>query len=330
MENKRKAISDISCGDRITDTVYVLKTLSREAEQIRLSLSDKTGILDCYMPLSRYDSSYERMVGGAVKVNGLVEIGKNQQLLGKIRSLAVADAGSFNVTELFDGLSEEKKVLYAAGIKSLIDKIPEPSCRQLCSSILTDEFLDRLSSYPASLAFHARYRGGALATTYVVTRMCIQMAKIYSQLNPEMYPYRINWSMLVTSSLLMYSAIPEYLIDNPWRKSQVAIDRGYMSLLQSKIEKAVHENGVDISEERLARIFNILGSSVAFKTAVKATCFEGITLRNTLIAYEEMDMFDAELSKHEASEGETYFFNSRLKRNIATEIIEEISEEVAS
>ncbi len=326
MENKKiKSISEISCGDRLIDAVYVLKSLAKEAEQVRLSLSDKTGILECYMPLSRYDLSYDSMVGGAVKVNGLVEIGKNRQLLGKVRSLAIADAGSFKVEDLFDGLSDEKKALYVNGIKGLINNIPEPSCRQLCSVILSDDFLNELSAYPASLAYHAKYRGGALATTYLVAKMVIHNAKIYSQFNPEMYESRINWSLLVTSSLLMYSAIPDYFIDNPWRKSQVAIDRGYMSLLQSKIEKAVYENNVTLSDERLARILNILGSSVALKTAVKATCFEGITLRNTLIAYEEMDMFDAEVSRHELSEGESYFFDGRLKRHIATNIIEEVA-----
>ena len=323
-KNHSMPISDITVGQRFIDSIYVLSSLFKESEQVRISLKDKSGELECYMPLSRYDSSYEGMVGGAVKVNGIVEIGKNQQMLGKIRSLAIADEGSFNVQDLFDGLSEEKKAEYIAGIRKYIDTIPEPSCKLLCSTILSDEVLEKMACYPASLAYHGRYRGGALTATYVVTKMVCQSASIYFRTNHGMYDTKINWSVLITASLLMYAANIDAFIDNPWRKSQVSIDRGYMSLLQSRIERAVMENDIPISEERLARILNVLGSSVALKTAVKATCIEGIVLRHSLMMYEEMDMFDAEVSKHEAGEGEMYFFDPRLRRNIATERIEEL------
>ena len=324
-ENHSTSICDITYGQRLVDSIYVLKSLSRESELVRMSLKDKTGELECYMPLSRFDPSYEGMVGGAVRVNGIIEVGKNQQMLGKLRSIAIADEGSFNVQDLFDGLSDEKRQQYIAGIKGYIDKIPDASCKKLCSIVLSDDLLLKMGDYPASLAYHGKYRGGALAATYVVTNMACHNANIYFRTNHGMYDSKINWSILITASLLMYAANIDCFVDNPWRKSQVSIDRGYMSLLQSRIEKAVFENGIPISDERLARILNVLGSSVALKTAVKATCIEGIILRHTLMMYEEMDMYDAEVSRHEVSEGETYFFDPRLKRNIATEIIEEVA-----
>ncbi len=323
-ESTKMPLSEIVIGQKLTDVVYVLKALSKDSERVNLILSDKTGELISYMPLSRYDAGYEKMTGGAVKVNGIVEVGKDHQPLGKIRSLALADAGDFNVQDLFEGISEEKTAEIISTIGNLIKRIPDVGCRKLCQCLLTEDTLRQMASYPASLAYHGRYRGGALVSTCAVTQMAIRNALEYTHLKHDMYEQHINWSILVTSSLLMNVAIMDYLIDNPWRKSQIAIDRGYMSLLQSRIERAVIRDDVQISDEALARIFNVLGSSVALKTAVKATCIEGVILRYTLLMYEEMDMLDAEMDRHETKEGEAYFYNRRLSRNIATNNIEEV------
>ncbi len=318
-------IEDIVIGQRLTDSVYVLKSLKKDSEKVYMTISDKSGELDCYMPLSRYDSSYENMVSGAVKVNGIIEVGANQQPLGKIRSLAIAEAGSFDKEELFAGISDEKRDIYIADIRDRICKIPDPACRQLCSILLNDEMLMELANYPASVAFHGKFGGGALVATSVVTDFCIKIANTYLTKNHGMYKLKIDWSALVTAALLMYVAHPDYFIDNPWRKSPLAVDRGYMSLLQSKIERCIYSNNIEISDEMLARLLNILGASVALKTAVKATCIEGIILRNSLIMYEEMDMLDAEIAKHELQEGETYFFDGRLGRHIAVDRILEVA-----
>lgn len=306
-------ISKIVIGDKVNDGVYCLKSVSESSGGYEVILKDKSGELLCELAKERFSDSLRQLVGGAVKTTFVVKNGLNSQPLGAIKSIEKADAGSYKPSDLFDGLSEEKIVIYKNTIKECLSHIQREDLKQLVAKILDEQMLSQLSKMPATVGYHGTYGGGALAATASITKMSMQAALQYVRGANGLYHPLLDWDILIASSLLQYCGVPDYITDTqPFRKTAIGLERGYISLLQRKIEGT--ENSVD--ELTLARIINILSSSVPFKSGVKATSSEGIILRQCSIMYEELDKTDASVAGYEAEDGEEYFYDVKLRRNI--------------
>jgi hypothetical protein len=238
---------------------------------------------------------------------------------GKIKSLSLADKGTFKVSDVFDGLSEDKVSQYKKDIKEAVSYIKDASFASLVNAILTEDTINLLSVWPASIAYHGRYRGGALATAASVTKMMLHSSNIYLKEGNGIYsPANFDWSLLLTASLIHTVGCIDYITEQPWKKTTAGLERGYMSILQSRIEKAIRISNVEISDDALSKLLNVLGCAVSMKTSVKATCPEGVAFRKTLELYEELDMMAAGAADHEVEDGETYFWDYRLKRCVTT------------
>ncbi len=311
-------IKDIAIGDKLTDCIFVLKKLVKTTKgDYSAVLADKTDTIPAVMAAERFERSMPDMVGGAVCLNGVVLNGTDMAPYVKIKSMTKAKAGSFKTSDLFQGLSEKRIAEYKGAIRDTISHIPNEACKLLCEKALSDEVLDTLSRMPASIGFHGRYSGGALATAATVSKMAIQAGVQYQNWNNGLYGTALNWSVLVTASLLHTLAVKEYFAhEQPWNKTEIGMNRGYFSLLQSDIEAVIHENSIQLDERLLSCILNVLGCAVSMKTSVKATCPEGILFRHTLMAYEDLDMLAEETANHEAEDGEEGFYSSRSKRYV--------------
>lgn len=317
-------LNKLVIGDKVTDGVYCLFSMHKKNDKYDVVLKDKSGELLCELAQERFESSMNELVGGAVKVTFIIKNGLNTTSLGVIKSLAVAEKGSYKPSELFDGLSAEKIAEYSNIIKTLMTKIPDDSVRSFVSTILNDDTLRKLSTIPASLGYHARYCGGALATTACVTKFVSQIGVATIKGENGLYSADIDWSTLIAASLLQSVGMIDYITpEAPFRKTNIGVERGYMSVLQHKIEMAHFQNKV-ISDDVLARILNILASSVPMKSGVKATCLEGTILRGCLLLYEEIDRYSAELAGYEVADNEEYFYSSVLKRNISLQEREDL------
>ncbi|AOZ97867.1 hypothetical protein [Butyrivibrio hungatei] len=311
-------LQKIVIGDKITDGVYCLKAIHNKNGNFEVILKDKTGELLCELASERFVDSMNELVGGAVKTTFVVKNGMDTAPLGVIKSLTAAEKGTYKPSELFDGLSAEKIAEYTAVIKDSIKRIPDANVRAFVELVLTDDVITGLSLLPASLGHHARYAGGALATTASVTTLVIQYSLQYKRLNNGLYGTNIDWSILVASSLLQCVGMLDYITsENPFRKTNVGVERGYMSVLQRRLEKVCFSNPGIISDDVFARILNILASSVPMKSGVKSTRKEGAIFRGCLMLYEELDMLDSEIAGHDIEEGEEYFYNRKLRRNIS-------------
>lgn len=310
----RITLSNVIIGDKITDNVYCLKSMHKGNDKYNVVLKDKTGELNCELALERYTKDLETLVGGAVKVTLVVINGLNTTPLGVIKSIAKADNGSFKMTDIFDGLSADTINRYLMTIKDCISHISDPALKALVIKVLDNETLKQLASLPATLNYHGRYRGGALATTAAVTKLAIQGGYQYCSNKNGLYEPKLDWNILISASLLAYVGAVDYFThEPPFRMTPVGLERGYMSVLQRRIEQAADDS---ISEITLARLFNVLASSIPAKSSIKSTRQEGLVLRKCLSLYAELDVLDYEMSIHEAEEGEEYFYNYRLKRNI--------------
>jgi len=314
-------LNRVVIGDKITDGIYVLKSIRNAGNgKYDVILKDKSGELNCELANERFDESFLKLKGGAVKVTFIVTNGLNTKPLGVIKQMAIASSDEYSPSDLFDGLSDEKIAEYTRVIKECTRKIPDVTLQKLCNTILSDDVLKALSTMPASLSHHCRYRGGALAATAVVTKMVMQTGLQYLKGDNGLYKPSLDWSTLLASSLLHCVGVVDYYTpETPFSKTPVGVERGYQSVLQHHIESACFKSGIEVSESLLARILNILGSSVPMKSGIRATSSEGIILRKCLELYEELDMIDADIAGHDPEDGETYFYSKKSHRNIAIE-----------
>jgi hypothetical protein len=313
----RIELSNVVIGDKISDGIYCLSAIKKNNNGYFVTLKDKSGELSCELANERFSEEIASFVGGAVKVDFIVKNGLNTAPLGVIKRIAKADEGSYKPSELFVGLSKDKVVEYTNIIVQCIEQIPNAGYRSLVKCILDDNMIARLSSMPASLAYHGKYMGGALACTATVTKMVMQAAYQYCKLTNGLYTPMLDWSVLLTASLLQCVSVVDYFTSEmPFRKSDVGIERGEISLLQQRIEKTYFEHPEYITDIQLARILNVLSASVPMKSGIKSTGTEGTILRQCRLLYEELDMLDAEKAGYEVSEEENYFYDAKLRRNI--------------
>ena len=274
---------------------------------------DKSGEVPGTISSERWVDKYSDLIGGAVTVNAVVTVGADNGPLVKVKSLAKAADGAYKPSDLFDGLSPEKIKEYKATIKGLTARIPSKAMRSLVDSVLTDKTLNRLSVMPASLAYHGKYLGGALAATASVATIATKSAVAFVKQSNGIYDLSFDWSILCTAALLHTAAIPEFYTGvQPFKMTEKGVQRGYMSLLQEKITKVVAEKKIPVTDEQVSKLLNVLECSVPRKTGIKATCPEGKALRICLQFYEEMDMTASALSEHEFAEGEDYAYLRRL------------------
>ena len=306
-------ISKIVIGDKVSDGVYCLKSIDKASDNYNVVLKDKTGELLCELARERFNDNLTALVGGAVKTTFVVKNGMNTEPLGVIKSIEKAEEGTYKSSDLFDSLSEEKIVFYKNTIKECISYIQREDLKTLVAKIIDEQMLSQLSKMPATLAYHGVYGGGALAATATITRMVMQTPFQYLKMQNGLYHPVLDWDVLIASSLLMYCGIPDYYTNTqPFRKTPIGVERGYLSVLQRKVE--LSNDSVD--EMTLARILNILSSSAPFKSGVKATSSEGTILRKCSEMYEELDKLDAGREGYEAEGDETYFYDAKLRRNI--------------
>ncbi len=94
-----------------------------------------------------------------------------------------------------------------------------------------------------------------------------------------------------------------------------------MSVLQTLLSNVL--TTCTLSGDKFDRLLNTLACSVPMKSGVKATGPEGMLLRHVLMLYEELDMFDASVASHEPKDGETYYYDTRLKRTVPISAVQE-------
>ena len=313
-------VTSFVIADKVEDQVLCLKRLSADTvpyEDMDVhmgTLSDKSGEIRAYISHERYNSSMLDLVSGAVLITGLVLNGKNMEPIVKIKSLRAAESGTFKPSEIFDGLDEEHVAKYIATMKYSLDKISDEEIRRFTEGCLTDDAYRGLAARPASLAYHGTYRGGALACAASVTKMVCQTGWQYQKFNCGLYKPVFDWSIAIAAGLLSTYGVLGYYTEAPYKKTPSGVQRGYMSILQALLQRVYQAH--PMTPDKFDRLLNALSCSVPMKSGVKATGPEGMLIRHVLMLYEELDMFDASVAGHEPKEGETYYYDPKLRRTV--------------
>ncbi len=306
-------------GTILEDNIFVLEKVSQTEGGYRAVLSNKGSAISAYISDERaQDINLSAWIGGAVKISGPVLDDEEGNPCVKVKKAVLAKKGEYKPHELYDGLSEEKIQLYQAIISDAINRVPNQGVKALITAVLNDALIANLSIYPASLAYQAKYRGGALAQTATVCRFILQIGVTLQKYGNGLYESDLEWSVLLAGALLHMAAIPDYFDEQPLRRSAIAIDRGYMSLLQSRIERANYSGKeAIIPPALLARILNALQVTQQ-KSVVTATSLEGVLLRQAVLSFVEIDQYMlAALSSTEET-----FYDTKTRRHINTVPVE--------
>ena len=313
-------IKDLIIGTKVKEECFVLKRMALSKEdQYMVILSDKSGEVDAICSKNLITDDIKGCVSAAVKITGVVMPGQERKPVLNIKEIAKASSNDYKPSDLFDGLSEEKIAEYISLICEMKGYVKHEGFRALLDLALSEETLSRFSVMPATLGYYGKYRGGALAAPAVISVMCKDIGCEYVIHYNALHQKNIDWSLLLTASLLITYGVLNFITPiEPFSRTQIGVDRGYCSILQSMIEKIIYTNNLCITEEELSRLLNVICCSVASKTGIIATSKEGIILRKVLALYAELDMLDMGSSEHEkSSEDETFYYDQKLHRYIS-------------
>lgn len=313
-------VNELIIGAKVNMVLALVSVKECADNTLSCEFKDVTGsIAGTVRDISLYDS-LKTQIGGAVKLTAVVKPGENRKSMLSVKTICAADKSEYRSSDLFDGLSKEKIEEYKNLISNLKRHIKHPGYRCLVDAALSDPTLEKLSQMPATLGYYGRYRGGALAGSAVVAEMVKQTGCTYVTQYNALHAGNIDWSLLLTAALLNTLGVINYITpEAPFTKTAVGIERGYISVLQSIIEKTIYSNDIEISDLDVSRLLNTIGCSVSKRTAVRATSKEGIILRHTLAMYAELDMFDfglSELQPTEDENGSGYLYNASLNRYV--------------
>ena len=317
---KKMYADKLVIGERIVEEPFCLKSLHKEADESYSALfADKSGEIPGNISVERFSDTFHELIGSAVAITAVVVDGKDMRPTLRIKAMRVCEKEEFIQSDLFMGLSSEKKAEYIDMIRKNIEYVKHEGYKKLLICALNDVALKRLGEMPATLSKHGRYGGGALAATAMVSSFCIQIGCTYCKHGNGLYTGSINWSLLLTGSLLAYYGNLRYFTDMPWKKTLVGVNLGYVSILQMTISDVIHANKIDIPTLEISNLFNILQAAMAGRTEVRSTCKEGAILRHVVSAYQDVDMIDAVLADfcENDNDGLGYIYNEKLRYYVA-------------
>lgn len=317
---KRLYADKLVIGERIVEEPFCLKALRKEADESYSALfADKTGEIPGCISIERFSETFHELVGSAVAVTAVVVDGKDMRPMLRIKAMRVCEKEEFIQSDLFMGLSGEKKAEYIEMIRKNMEYVKNEGYKKLLICALNDVALKRLGELPATLSKHGKYGGGALAATAMVSSFCVQIGGTYCRHANGLYTGTINWSLLLTGSLLAYYGNLRYLTEMPWKRTLEGVNLGYVSMLQMTISDVLHANRIDIPTIEMSNLFNILQAAMACRTEVRSTCKEGAILRHVVSAYQDIDMIDAVLADFckNDNDGLGYIYDEKLRYYVA-------------
>lgn len=293
-------IRELEIGDMIEDAVYGIRDIRSVSGRRYCTLYDKTGSADALLPRG----SDAAGLGETVRVSGLVLKGKDMSI--EISVSEIAHASRYDPAEIFDGLSDDAKrhcLKVIAGAKAVVGK-EDRQGSQILSGYLTREELEYLSVTPATLCRHGRYNGGALMSIAALAVLCRDIAIEHNRMDAGVYRVEpLCVPIMLTASLISCIGLRDYMEAPERARTVKGIERGYMSLCQTRLEELIRAGRLEVSEAYVSRLLNLLSCSVVKRTGLKATSREGTVMRHAYRLLAELDMIDSSITQDGAAEG---------------------------
>jgi 3'-5' exoribonuclease len=183
---KEQYARDLREGMKV-DSVFAL--VSRDIRAARtgdaylsLEVGDRSGRVPAVMfRPSAADESVP--VGSVVRLRGVVTTYRGVR---RISVESIRPETSYDRSDLLASSAREVKELLAE-LRALVRQVKEPHLRRILRDVFGQPgFIDRFASCPASQGRHHAYVGGLIEHTVSVASLCVQLARAYPQVDPDL------------------------------------------------------------------------------------------------------------------------------------------------
>lgn len=316
-------------GTRISKFTVVLTAVESMDNKCRVTLKDATseisGIVSCKA------DELAGMVGKPVYIDGAVWSNGEENFLG-ISSIIEAAPNTFNLLELYGGISDETRASYIEEMRVLIKSVESESYRNLLIHAFDKERLSKYETLPATLIKHGAYSGGLLASVVSITKMALAMAGAYDICGNGLYSKSVNRDLIIVSGLLLgYGSLLYREPESPWQKTFVGVQLGPQRCEQKLLDTLIKEKELSVSEMEMVTIYNVQSEAFELRTGVKTTTKEGKFLAAAYRTYSICDGYDYALEEVKANGTEEdlrlgYAFSEKLNSYITLPAREEIND----
>lgn len=187
---KTAYVASLAADQTITDFFLVWEKEVRTGQQsgkpyLRLSLGDRTGVIEARMWEGFEDSAKEIARDDFVKVQGRVEQyrGRNQLIVEKLRR---AKESEVQAEDFLPHTAEDVEKLYAS-LRDFAAGIGNGWLRQLVTGVVEDgEIAPRLKRAPAAKSMHHAYIGGLLEHVVSLCGLCRAVAARYPEVDADL------------------------------------------------------------------------------------------------------------------------------------------------
>lgn len=308
-------------GQAFENEPFVLRSVdgkSKIERNIRVTVSDRTGTVQCDIPDALAETlELSKHIGDVYVLSAAISAESRTPILAVTTMKLCTD--DYLPTDLYSGLSQEKKDEYIQLIKDVRAKITNESYLALIDACLTDENLKRLGELPATHNDYGVYLGGALAATCSVTYMVMSVMAAYVKKGNGITTTAPGWNVLLTAALLhAFGRIDYCKSSDPFKKTRRGVTMNYFSTLQHSIENVIFKNDISISEDHIASLLNVLAVAVSKKTEVRSVSKDGVVLRSVLRLYGECEAIDYAMANYTPTEDEDFFYAKGLRRFLVT------------
>lgn len=315
-----KDISDLMIGEKV-EGVYILDNLSSSAGKLTCTLKDKSGEADGQLPSDADQTFLSGLVNGAVKVSFIVKPGKNGRKAVLIKSIDKPVKSEYKNSDLFTGLSEATVEKYVSSIRQNIAHVfqKNKALGEIMKYAFSEKTFEMLKKYPGTVRSLATYEGGALALTANVLEQVKNIGVSYVRLANGIYADNIDWALCLSAAALICYAVDEaYTNEEPYTKRNSCIERGYGSLLQSKLDRLIVTNALELDEEIYSKLLNCLWCVVEQHARISPTCKEGVLLQMAYSTYSRLDSFDLYKADVVADNENGYSYSAQQKMYVST------------
>lgn len=256
-----------------------------------LTLQDKSGSIEGFLPKEKAKEEYVSLLNTVIKVSGIVL--KTENIFIKLDNIFPCAPGEYESKYFTLGLDATKRKTFISLLKREIDEVKNPEYNALLKAVFSDEVIEKMASYPASLKSFCNYHGGLLVSTAALWHLCYNIANSYKVCTNGIYTdTNIDTDLLYTAALLHgVGRLKEYTAF-PYKKSKEGKLQGTVATLQAYLFNVCKENNIPLSKDDEIALMSTIIPAIDSRSQVKATTKESIILQQALNMFRLCDERD--------------------------------------
>ncbi len=188
----RKMVADIVENDNVEIDLKVLSKRLQESKDgkkfLLLTLADKTGEVRAIDWYNAGENDSKIKINSIVRIRGRASVyaDKLQIAIDKERdAVMILKEGEYD-PNLFLSITKKDVPTMYAEFQKIISNVSNKDIRELLIFPFQDEkFVESFLVAPAAIVVHHAYKGGLLEHTLGVMKLCVEMAKLYPDVNMD-------------------------------------------------------------------------------------------------------------------------------------------------